>query len=83
MDGMVSAEEQCDDGNATDGDGCDGDCTFSCVDPAGDCPAPPACQQNACLADHTCALAADPSQDGASCGVDALQGRSLRPDRLR
>ncbi len=72
VDGTVTPPEQCDDGNAADGDGCDNDCTFSCVDPAGDCPAPPVCQQSACIADHTCALAADPAQDGASCGASAV-----------
>ncbi|MEP7120187.1 MAG: hypothetical protein ABJE95_04715 [Byssovorax sp.] len=72
LDGVVTPPEQCDDGNATDGDGCDHDCTFSCVDPVGDCPAPPVCQQSACLASHTCALAADPAQEGTSCGANAL-----------
>ena len=68
----MTAPEQCDDGNAVDGDGCDNDCTFSCVDPAADRPAPPPCKQNACLAAHTCALAADPTQDGAACGANSL-----------
>lgn len=30
--GVVDAGEQCDDGNTVDGDGCDTNCTFSCVD---------------------------------------------------
>lgn len=72
LDGMVMAPEQCDDGNAIDGDGCDQDCTFSCVDPDADCAMPPACQQNACLANHTCGLAPDPAQQGMMCGVNAL-----------
>jgi cysteine-rich repeat protein len=72
IDGVVTAPEQCDDNNLVDGDGCDHDCTFSCVDPASDCPAPPPCNQNACLASHTCALAADPAQEGLACGANAL-----------
>jgi len=71
VNGTVTPPEQCDDGNATNGDGCDNDCTFSCVDPVADCPSPPACQQTACLADHTCALAADPAQNGDDCGPNA------------
>lgn len=35
-DGDVSGDEACDDGNDVDGDGCDGDCTFSCT-ANGDC----------------------------------------------
>lgn len=72
LDGTVTAPEQCDDNNTVDGDGCDHDCTFSCVDPAVDCAAPPPCKQSACLAAHTCALAADPAQDGLACGANAL-----------
>ena len=30
--GIVDAGEECDDGNNTNNDGCNGDCTFSCVD---------------------------------------------------
>lgn len=29
-DGVVQSPEQCDDGNTTDGDGCDSDCTYTC-----------------------------------------------------
>jgi cysteine-rich repeat protein len=72
IDGMVTPPEQCDDGNATDGDGCDSDCTFSCVDPVADCPAAPPCKQNACLASHTCATAADPAQDGSACAANSV-----------
>jgi hypothetical protein len=35
-DGEVSSGEECDDENDVDGDGCDGDCTFSCT-ANGDC----------------------------------------------
>src|SRR5262249_49944429 len=30
-DGVVQAGEECDDGNATGGDGCEADCTFTCA----------------------------------------------------
>ncbi len=51
--GTHSAEE-CDDGNATSGDGCEGDCTFSChVD--GDCDDAELCNgTETCGAMHTC-----------------------------
>jgi cysteine-rich repeat protein len=72
IDGVVTGTEQCDDDNTVDGDGCDHDCTFSCVDPVSDCPAAPVCKQSACLASHTCGLAADPAQEGLACGANAL-----------
>jgi cysteine-rich repeat protein len=50
-DGIVTAPEECDDGNATDGDGCDSNCKFSCKssDPARNCT--PA---DACMGQGTC-----------------------------
>src|SRR5690606_12675620 len=37
-DGYVNTEaEACDDGNTTNNDGCDADCTVTCTDPAVDC----------------------------------------------
>ncbi|HVK67059.1 MAG TPA: DUF4215 domain-containing protein, partial [Polyangium sp.] len=71
VNGVVNPPEQCDDGNLVDGDGCDQDCTFSCVDPATDCPAAPPCQQTACIANHTCVTLADAAQNGTSCGPNA------------
>jgi cysteine-rich repeat protein len=62
-DNLVEGAEVCDDGNLVDGDGCDADCTYSCVDPVADCPAPPLCQTNACNAQFVCTtnnIAADP-----------------------
>jgi len=72
VDGVLTPSEQCDDGNAVDGDGCDQDCTFSCVAPAVDCPAALPCQITTCLANHTCMVVADPAQNGASCGLNAV-----------
>ena len=50
-DGTLDAGEQCDDHNLVDGDGCQRDCTFTCVDDAG-------CQDgNACNGNETCTVA--------------------------
>jgi len=66
--GMVEPGEQCDDGNATNGDGCDTSCTFSCTNPATDCTAaPPACQAWQCSAAHACAAVADATKNGQAC----------------
>src|SRR6185295_15607497 len=44
-DGIVAVGvEACDDGNQIDGDGCDKDCTKSCVNPLTDCTTTPACR---------------------------------------
>jgi cysteine-rich repeat protein len=72
LDGVLTPPEVCDDGNMIEGDGCDTDCTHSCVSPAVDCPAAPPCQQASCVADHTCSLSPDPAQDGLPCGMNAL-----------
>lgn len=50
----VDMGEQCDDGNAIDGDGCDSDCTFSCVgsDDCSDgdpCNGDESCSSNVCV----------------------------------
>ncbi|MCA9610390.1 MAG: DUF4215 domain-containing protein [Myxococcales bacterium] len=47
-DGTVSGSEQCDDGNSTNGDGCENDCTFTCSSDA-DCD-----DGNTCNGDETC-----------------------------
>jgi cysteine-rich repeat protein len=48
-DGIVSTGEQCDDGNTTNGDGCNNDCRFTCANDA-------ACSDgNACNGAETCA----------------------------
>ena len=70
-DGIVTAPEECDDGNVTDGDGCQSDCTFSCVtgDAARDCTPTDACAgQGTCDdATHVCAPGT-PLGDGTDCG---------------
>lgn len=70
-DGIVTSPEQCDDGaaNGTAGDGCTSGCTYVCSNAAADCGVAPACQMYTCTASHTCQVAADPMQDGMSCGT--------------
>ncbi len=57
-DGFVTAPEECDDANSNAGDGCENDCTFSCVstDSARNCTPADACAgQGTCDdATHTC-----------------------------
>ena len=47
------ASEQCDDGNAIDGDGCEFDCTFTC-ETAADCDDTNPCTNDVCSASHLC-----------------------------
>lgn len=70
-DGFTDGSEQCDDGNAVDGDGCENDCTFTCSS-AADCD-----DGNVCSGAETCAnpgtaasmcAAGTPPSDGTSCG---------------
>jgi len=68
-DGVPDPGEDCDDGNAIDGDGCDTACVFSCATPAADCPVPPECQMATCTALHTCDVATDPAKEGSACGA--------------
>ncbi len=76
----AAAGEACDDGNTTDGDGCEKDCTFTCKTPAASCPAAPACRLAACVdvlaagvkVGQKCATQPDPAADGQSpAGCDA------------
>jgi cysteine-rich repeat protein len=67
-DGTKTPNETCDDGNQQNGDGCDTDCTYSCVTPATDCGTPPACQKFQCTGSHTCQAVADTAKNGMSCG---------------
>ena len=71
-DGIVTAPEECDDGNPTDGDGCNSDCTFTCksTDPARNCTPMDACMGQGTCDDttHTC-TAGTPLGDGMSCGT--------------
>lgn len=71
-DGLLQGTEVCDDGNGTAGDGCENDCTFSCV-AATDC-----LDENPCNGDercdaatHACA-AGDPLVDDTACDVDRV-----------
>ena len=70
-DTFVTGTEQCDDGNTTDGDGCENDCTWTCT-AAADCS-----DGNLCNGTETCTMpstlgsrcvAGSPPTDGTSCG---------------
>jgi hypothetical protein len=64
-DGAADVPEQCDDGNAVQGDGCDNDCTYSCV-ADGDCEDGDVCSEDSCdTSSHTCGHA--PAPPGAVC----------------
>jgi cysteine-rich repeat protein len=68
-DGYTDAmSEQCDDGNAMPGDGCEpGSCTYTCASDT-EC-APSACRMAACSATtHTC-VDTGPAPDGELCGA--------------
>jgi len=70
-DGITSASEECDDGNATDGDGCDGTCAFSCVstDPTRNCTSSDPCVGDGTCDDSTHVCAPGTAvQDGTACG---------------
>jgi cysteine-rich repeat protein len=71
-DGIVTAPEECDDGNPSDGDGCNSDCTFSCKssDPARNCTPKDTCAGQGTCDDttHTC-TAGTPLGDGTMCGT--------------
>ena len=68
-DGILAAGiETCDDGNAVTGDGCDTDCTPSCVNPLTDCTGTPPCRAAVCTASK-CDSAPDASKDGSTCNT--------------
>lgn len=70
-DGYVAGTEECDDANQTPGDGCENNCTFSCVstDSTRNCtPADPCNGQGTCNdTTHVCAPGT-PLTNGTSCG---------------
>jgi cysteine-rich repeat protein len=69
-DGLVDegAGEDCDDGNAISGDGCESDCTFSCTTDA-ECETGNPCLRSQCSASHACTVPS--SMSGAICDADA------------
>lgn len=84
-DGVVAGAEECDDANDVDGDGCDGDCTWTCEgdDECNDlrlCNGTETCDTGR----HVC-LAGTPAGDGTPCttseGLDgACRGGLCAPD---
>ncbi len=77
IDGVREAWEDCDDGNDVAGDGCDPDCTISCVDPTLDCASPPPCSQHVCSSSGVCTPTPDPLLDGTACGTGGLCGAGV------
>lgn len=82
---ILNAGEECDDGNMVDGDGCDGDCTFSCANDAG-CDDGDACNgKESCVPEaHRCAPGSPVvcADDGNACTGDACEpqtGQCLHP----
>lgn len=71
-DGIVDGTEECDDGNTTNGDGCDNNCKFSCLstDKTRDCTPKDVCQGKGTCDDtkHVCSTPT-PLADGTSCGT--------------
>ena len=70
-DGVVTAPEECDDGNSVDGDGCDKDCKYSCEsgDAGKSCGSANACiGAGTCGADHKC-TPGTPAANGTACGA--------------
>lgn len=86
-DKVIEGSEVCDDGNLVDGDGCDADCTLSCVNPATDCPAAPVCQTSVCNAAAVCVtndvnvdsacIAPSTCQNGACQAPNAVCGNGI------
>jgi cysteine-rich repeat protein len=72
--GTVDTGEQCDDGNTVAGDGCEGDCTWTC-EAAADCDDGDPCNgdETCALASHTCRPGSAPA-DGTSCDRDGNPG---------
>ena len=75
-DGFVDVEdgEECDDENRVDDDGCDADCTFSCVADV-DCGEGVACggSPSCDLETHACVVS-DPPADGSACDLEGEEG---------
>ncbi|HEX5095528.1 MAG TPA: DUF4215 domain-containing protein [Acidimicrobiia bacterium] len=76
-DGTVSGTEQCDDGNLADGDGCDSDCTWTCVSAASCSDGNPCNGNERCAMPSTlmsrCLPRAAPA-DGTVCDRDMMAG---------
>ncbi len=70
--GVTEPGEDCDDDNGLEGDGCDNDCTFSCVSDA-DCQDATVCNgAEVCdVESHTCSAGTPPTcDDGDACTAD-------------
>jgi cysteine-rich repeat protein len=75
--GITEPGEQCDDGNLAAGDGCENDCTFSCMADT-ECNDQNVCTENLCdLVTHTCSHPTDAAQEGAPCTIGGASGSCL------
>jgi len=71
--GTPEGAEQCDDGNTTDGDGCDNDCTFSCTMDS-ECDDGDACNgAETCNGSNVC-VGGSAAGDGTVCDRDMMSG---------
>ena len=73
-DGIMDPGEQCDDGNEIEGDGCDGDCTWSCTgatecDDGNDCNGAETCAEHVCTPGTPPAEGTPCMQPGGDSGV--------------
>lgn len=67
------AYEECDDGNAVSGDGCELGCVFTCTDDAGCNPGDPCSGMSTCeVATHRCMPAGTPLPAGAPCSTTVV-----------
>jgi cysteine-rich repeat protein len=77
-DTMLDPGEDCDDGNEANGDGCDNDCSFSCVDDVGCADENPCtieiCVENACLLEATSVNGTPCDRDGTTETIDLCLG---------
>src|SRR5262249_7975789 len=69
-DGTLDAGEQCDDGNAIDGDGCSADCRLECR-AAADCDDADPCTRDTC-GHGACSHAPATGLDAVACTLDGL-----------
>jgi cysteine-rich repeat protein len=74
--GATEAGEDCDDGNGTDGDGCDTDCTWSCTR-NWECADEDHCTSDVCeMSTHTCSHGTLDCTDTDECTIDGCNPAS-------
>lgn len=74
--GIVNTDEDCDDGNAVNGDGCENDCSFTCEDDL-DCDDDDVCTVDVCDPElRTCSSTALVCDDDLECTTDSCDSES-------